>query len=118
MRLSMLEAHFVKLTIGPPEEHWPQGRPSHQHCEMSEADGVFFLCPRCFTANHGAVGTHQVGCWFRSKVPDWIEPSPGRWNPSGHSIEDLTFVGPGAVSVWLKGDGCGWHGHVRNGDAT
>jgi hypothetical protein len=117
VRLSQLEAHFVKLIMQPADEHWPKGRPCHRYCEMAEADGIFFLCPKCFSANGGSVGTHQVGCWFKGRVPDWIEPNPGRWNPSGTGIEDLTFVPPGAVSVWLTA-GCGAHFFVKNGDAT
>ena len=29
---------------------------------LTEADGVWFLCPKCFAANGGAVGTHAVIC--------------------------------------------------------
>jgi len=118
MKLRQLEARFVKLVLEPPQEYWPQGRPTHHYVDsLAEADGVFFLCPLCFAKNGGAVGTHMVGCWFKGKVPDWIEPGPGRWNPSGSSLDDLTFVGPEAVSVLLRA-GCQWHGFVRNGDAA
>jgi len=83
----------------------------HVHVDnLSEADGVSFLCPKCFPG-------HSVICWFTGKVPDDAKPSPGRWNPSGTSIDNLTFVGPGAASVELLG-GCLWHGAVVNGDAT
>ena len=84
---------------------------------LAEADGVQFLCPLCFAKNGGPVGTHRVLCWFVGKVPDEAEPGPGRWNPSGTGLHDLTFVPPGAVSVHLTGEGCGWHGLVRNGEA-
>lgn len=85
---------------------------------VAEASGVMFLCPKCYVANNGKVGTHRVLCWFVGRgVPDDIDPKPGRWNPSGTSIDDLTFVGPGAVSVLLT-SGCGWHGFVRQGDAS
>lgn len=114
-----LEGQFVKLALTAPVEHWPQGRPDKQYVEsLAEADGVEFLCPKCFESNgNSAVGTHLVGCWFVGKVPDWIEPNPGRWNPSGSGLQDLTFVPPGAVSVFITG-GCGWHGFVKNGDAA
>ena len=84
---------------------------------LSEADGVSFLCPKCFTENGGNVGTHRVLCWFAGRVPDDLDPKPGRWHPAGASLEDLTFIGPGSVSVELVG-GCQWHGFVRNGEAT
>lgn len=85
---------------------------------VAEASGVWFLCPKCYAANGGDVGTHRVLCWFAGRgVPDHIDPKPGRWNPSGTNIDDLTFVGPGAVSVLLT-SGCGWHGFVRQGDAS
>jgi hypothetical protein len=117
MRLTDLEARFVTYNVGPSEEHWPKGRPSISYVEtLQEAHGVWFLCPKCFAANGGKVGTHMVGCYFVGKVPAWAEPGPGRWNPSGTGLHDLTFVPPGATSVLLTG-GCGWHGFVSNGCA-
>ncbi len=86
---------------------------------LAEADGVWFLCPKCFAANGGSVGTHVVICWFVGKVPDDIDPKPGRWTPTGTGLHDLTFV-PSAGrsnSVLLTG-GCAWHGFVANGDAA
>lgn len=86
---------------------------------LAEADGVGFLCPKCFAANNGPVGTHGVICWFEDKVPDDAFPGPGRWNPVGTSLDDLTFVpGKRSHSVLLTGEGCAWHGFVVNGDAT
>lgn len=88
---------------------------------LAEADGVWFLCPKCFEANKGPVGTHMVICWFVGKVRDDMDPSPGRWTPSGTGLADLTFVPgtpPRAHSVWLNGDGgCQWHGWVQGGRA-
>ena len=84
---------------------------------LSEADGIIFLCPKCFATNGGKVKTHSVICWFVGKVPDDLGPKPGRWNPQGTGLDDLTFVPPGAVSVRLTG-GCGWHGHVVSGAAA
>jgi hypothetical protein len=81
-----------------------------------QADGVLFLCPKCFAANQGKVGTHSVICWFAGRVPDDVTPKPGRWHPQGTGLDDLTFVGPGAVSVLLT-SGCGWHGFVKDGCA-
>lgn len=93
-----------------PIEYWPPVE------ALIEADGVRFLCPKCFHANNGEVGTHSVVCWFVGKVSDDVDPKPGRWNPQG-DLDNLTFVGPGSVSVLLTG-GCGWHGLVVDGHAT
>lgn len=89
---------------------------------LAEAQGVQFLCPKCFASNAGRVGTHMVRCWFRGRgVSDDEFPKPGRWTPAGSGLDDLTFV-PGEpampVSVLLTGGGCGWHGFVVRGDAA
>lgn len=116
-RLRDLDGHFVRY-----EERQVDGRlrVCHVHVEtLAEADGVFFLCPKCFAANGGRRGTHGVLCWFVGKVPGDVEPKPGRWNPSGTGLDDLTFVEPGAFSVLLTGaEGCKWHGYVSKGDAA
>lgn len=88
-----------------------------------DADGVFFLCPKCFEANGNSnVGTHGIICWFKGRVPDSQTPGPGRWNPSGTTIDDLSLVPPGMCSVQLNGGcsaqlngGCSAHFHVTNG---
>jgi hypothetical protein len=94
-------------------------RPHHVDvATLAESDGVGFLCPKCFAENGGPVGTHYVICWFEDKVPDDVYPGPGRWNPAGTSLDDLTFVpGKKSQSVALIG-GCAWHGFVANGDAA
>ena len=85
---------------------------------LPEADGVMFLCPKCFAENAGPGGTHQVICWFEDRVPDDAAPGPGRWKPRGTGLEDLTFVpGKRSNSVLLIG-GCAWHGFVTNGAVT
>jgi hypothetical protein len=86
---------------------------------LAEADGVWFLCPKCFVDNGGPVGTHGVICWFVGKVPDEVDPKPGRWTPTGTGLHDLTFVpSEGRTqSVALLGS-CLWHGHVVNGEAA
>jgi len=93
-----------------------------RHTDMMEAaQGVRFLCPKCFVENGGADGTHGVVCWSRSRgVPDSASPGPGRWALVGTGFDDLTLNAdpPGdARSVQLKG-GCGWHGFVTNGEVT
>lgn len=103
-----LEAKFMR--VDSPSE-W------HDVDTLGEAQGIRFLCPKCFKQNAGPVGTHSVICWFANRsVPADLHPLPGRWVPSGSGLDDLTFVGPGAASVLLTG-GCGWHGFVKNGNA-
>ncbi len=92
----------------------------HYVDSLAEAHGIMFLCPKCFAANKGPIGTHSVICWFVGKVPDDVFPKPGRWTPQGAGIDDLTFVPSEgrSCSVLLPGPGCEWHGFVRNGDAS
>lgn len=110
-----LEAKFVRREVR-------EGCDYHVEVEtIGEAHGVLFLCPKCFAANNGAVGTHDVICWSRSRgTPEDAEPGPGRWKMDGTSLDDLTLNAdpPGtARSVQLNG-GCNWHGFVNNGDAA
>ena len=85
---------------------------------LAEADGVMFLCPKCYAENGGPVGTHRVICWFVGKVPDDVDPKPGRWTPRGTGLSDLTFVpSEGRTQSVLLTGGCGWHGFVVDGAA-
>ena len=86
---------------------------------IEEAQGLMFLCPKCFRENEGAKGTHGVICWSRSRgVPDDARPGPGRWSLNGTGFGDLTLDGDGGSrSVHLL-SGCGWHGFVTNGEVT
>jgi hypothetical protein len=104
-----LEAEFLKRITS---------REYHRVETLAEADGLWFLCPKCYAENHGSKGTHAVICWFEGHVPDDQEPKPGRWNPTGTGLADLSFV-PGAKSnSILLTAGCKWHGFIKNGDAT
>lgn len=106
-----LEAFFVR--------HEPRdGHEYHVHVDtLAEAQGIWFLCPKCFAANNGPVGTHGVLCWFEGRIDDLVQPGPGRWNPHGTSLADLSFVpGKRSHSVALL-SGCEWHGYVSNGNA-
>jgi hypothetical protein len=113
MRLSELKAGLLT-------RHEEDGRTIYRPtASLADADGIQFLCPKCFAQNSGPVRTHSCICWFVGKVPDTAEPGPGRWKPSGTGIEDLTFVpyeGQPRVSVQLIG-GCGWHGNIVSGEA-
>lgn len=109
MKLRDLEPHFLTIESERVDKYTD---------DISKADGIIFLCPKCFAANGGSVGTHSIICWFTGRnIPPEKSPGPGRWNAQGTGYDDLTFVGPGAVSVLLTG-GCGWHGFIRNGEAT
>lgn len=62
-----LDGMFIRHeSRGDAEYHIPVDR-------LEEAQGVRFLCPKCFAANGGKVGTHRVVCWSRSRgVPDEV----------------------------------------------
>lgn len=103
MRLASLQPQWLKRTD------------SHHFRNVdakSEADGIKFLCPKCFRENGGAIGTHAVICWA-PHVPQDTRPTPGRWEMHGTSFDDLTLVA-GSSSVLLKG-GCNAHFFVRDG---
>ena len=123
MKLAQLEPEFLRR----------EERPDHVYfvpvATIAEAQGVQFLCPKCFVAKGGPIGTHGVICWSRSAgVPDSAEPGPGRWRLVGSSLEDLSLMEePGfSRSVALKCEclepdgkpGAGWHGYITNGEAT
>ena len=114
MRLRELDPQFLRHELR-------DGVETHHYVEtLVEAQGVKFLCPKCFAKNGGPVGTHSVICWSRSRgTPDSASPSPGRWALDGNGIDDLTLNADppsSARSVLLNG-GCGWHGFVTNGEA-
>ncbi len=104
MKLTQLDGQLLKIT----------GKGGFRtDATMAEAQGVLFICPKCYATNKGKVGTHSIIIWFRDKgVPAEMEPKP-RWLATGTSIDDLTC----SPSVALIGD-CAWHGWIRNGDAT
>lgn len=130
LETSIKTQHFIKLEAiaakpqGPYVDDDTYERTGPVKClvtvdTLAEADGVMFLCPKCFAENSGPIGTHSVICWFVGKVADDVDPKPGRWTPIGTGLHDLTFV-PSAGrshSVLLMGD-CAWHGFVANGDAS
>lgn len=81
---------------------------------LGDAQGLRFLCPKCFAANNGPVGAHGILCWFSHRgVPDGEVPGPGRWAVVGGGIADLTL----APSILLS-TGCEWHGYVTRGRVT
>jgi hypothetical protein len=116
MRLTDLDPQFIRHEVR------EDGRTYHLFVDtIDEAQGIRFLCPKCFAENGGAVGTHGVICWSRSRgVPDDANPKPGRWTMEGTGYGDLTLNGdpPGAARSVLLLGGCAWHGFVTNGEAA
>lgn len=112
MRFLDLEPYFIR---------WEDERVYRCVETLAEAQGVSFLCPKCFAENGGPRGTHQILCWSRSRgTPEAAQPGPGRWALVGTGLADLTLNAdpPGtARSVQLTG-GCSWHGFITNGEAT
>ncbi len=133
MRLVDLEPQFIRYEVrtekwtrvlGDPSK-WKPGDPTEEVTgprvyhpyvdDLKDAQGIRFLCPKCFRANNGPVGTHSVICWFRDRyVPDDADPRPGRWQVIGTGYHDLTLH----PSILLPGSGCQWHGYITNGQAT
>lgn len=82
--------------------------------DIGKADGVEFLCPVCFKANGGSVGTHAIICWA-PHVPQTTSPTPGRWNLVGTGYHDLSLVA-GSSSVLLHTAPCAAHFFVTDGE--
>jgi hypothetical protein len=105
MKLTELNPQFLKIL----DER------TFQHTDdIAEADGMCFLCPVCFVTNNGTVGTHSCICW-QPRVPQTINPIPGRWNFSGTGYSDLTLTA-GSSSILLQGEGCKAHFFITNGE--
>lgn len=79
---------------------------------IDTADGIIFLCPKCFAATGNRLGVHSVICW-RPRVPLDVSPGPGRWEFQGTGYTDLTLVA-GSSSVLLT-SGCQAHFYVQGG---
>jgi hypothetical protein len=126
MKLTDLDPDWIHdYDLGPPRTYTRSADLS-----IANAQGIIFLCPKCYAANGGEVGTHSVLVWFRGRgVPDSAEPGatykpgenpdypqgrpPARWEATGTGFADLTTK----PSIWLK-SGCGWHGWITNGEAA
>lgn len=91
-----LDAHFIQRTAS-------GGIREVDH--LYQADGVSFTCPQCDSG-------HTIICWFIGRVPQHVSPGPGRWQPAGECIDDLSL----RPSVHV-GPSCGWHGWIKNGIA-
>lgn len=94
--------------------------------KFTEADGIGFLCPKCYTDNpreDKTITTHSIICWKRH-IPQTTPPTLGRWNFSGTDYNDLTLTP--SVNLDIRNeDGtrkypneCNAHFHISNGEIT
>ncbi len=108
MRLAELNARFYAST---------EPRHFQRVKKRRNADRVMFLCPACFIANKGPVGTHSIAIDFiGGKTPDADcvhndKGQPVRWTASDDPLERLT-LSPSILII----SGCAWHGWVRGGE--
>jgi hypothetical protein len=110
MRLSELNPRFLKIHNF--TDSGGVDRVEYQTTTLDACDGIQFLCPKCFAANKGPVGTHAVICW-KPHVPQTIPPVPGRWDFEGTSIDSLSLKA-GSSSVLLQ-SGCQAHFCIKSG---
>lgn len=122
MKLRDLEAHFCKWyerSVSPREIDSVASKDGlergYQHVEtLAESDGIFFLCPLCFSKNSGPKGTHGVMVAF-TNAPDgsYMKNKEGRWPKwsvvGGSTLDDLQL----SPSIQLL-SGCNWHGFLGN----
>ena len=123
MKLLELDPQFIKREIRPCHIGAPDCITISEHTEheyhvpvdnITEADGIIFLCPVCFVANKGDVGTHAIICW-RPRVPLDIKPGPGRWEFHGTGLNDLTLTA-GSSSIFLTTAECKAHFFITAGE--
>jgi hypothetical protein len=108
MKLTDLEPQFLK---------WIDDTHHQQVDSIAEADGIFFVCPKCFAENnHQRPGVHGVICW-EPNVPQTTNPKPGRWEMIGTGLHDLSLRA-GSSSILLTPPGCGAHFFITNGEVT
>jgi hypothetical protein len=105
VKLEALKADFLKILS--PNEYQVVD-------DIKKSNGIKFLCPKCFETNKGKIGTHTIICWWLNVDPN-LDPKPGRWNPNGTGLHDLTFVGPQKPSVQIT-SGCMAHFMVEKGE--
>lgn len=103
MRLTELEPRFISLGA---DGMW------NYSDRRSGANGLWFLCPKCFAAKGGRAGTHGIMIWT-PPVPPHVTPGPGRWEMVGAGFDDLSLRASSS-SVLLMG-GCNAHFFINNG---
>jgi hypothetical protein len=114
MRLSELEPQFMRYETS-----------DHQYLRqvdsLAEAQGIQFLCPVCFAAHNGPIGTHYIEVSFANKgVLDHQgshnrEGNPSRWSVAGSGYSDLTTT-PSILIDPAKPACEGWHGFITDGE--
>ncbi len=137
MRLDELQARFIRyetriephsVVDGDPATWRERGSPTKEVIgpqvyllpidSLEQAQGLTFLCPKCFLENSGPVGTHSCEVTFENRgVSDeqGTQNKQGgvRWTVSGAGLHDLTIT----PSILLIG-GCDWHGFITTGWVT
>lgn len=117
MKLRDLEAFFTKYheRAVPPDQYF-EGvmhtsgvqRSFHRVDTLEEADGVWFICPKCFAADR-----HRVKVGFHGKATPGTyghnsKGEPVLWTVAGGtSLDDLQLT----PSIQIEGC-CNWHGFV------
>jgi hypothetical protein len=117
MRLVDLKPFFVRYETR--QEDGKEREYTHTVDSLGDAQGIFFLCPKCFAADGGEVGTHAIDVTFadRGALPNQgshgTDGSPTRWTVTGSDFSNLTT----APSILLI-RGCAWHGFITNGEVS
>lgn len=85
--------------------------------QIEGADGILFLCPKCFAKNGSAAGVHSIMCWQPHVPQSEHRVGPGRWKFKGSGFHDLSLDNHpnGASSVQLPVP-CQAHFHIQNGE--
>ena len=105
MKLVDLEPRWMRHSVG----EWFEN--DDGTLTIATAQGIAFLCPRCFKKNGGPVGTETILVWFRDRgVPADETPGPGRWTPNGTDFHDFSLT----PSVNVSNEH--WHGFVTSGE--
>lgn len=131
MKLAELEPQFFRHAVKPagPELGRPMpdgstqwgGFPTDVFYDtdvLAEADGITFLCPKCWAANGGTVGTHSIMIFFADRnAPEHLGKNKDgqtvRWRVSGTGYSDLVT----SPSI-LQQCGCAWHGYIGASDGS
>ena len=107
-KLTVLAARWVVEAGADGSSRWSRDEP------QPRAQAIIFLCPKCYAANGGPVGTHSIIVPFKDRdVPDGFMPMMPRWAATGETFDTLTTK----PSIAING-GCGWHGWITDGEAV
>lgn len=121
MRLRALDGRFFGRVNG--------GSCYFEGDQIEGAQGVYFQCPKCAEGKPpgepdgiGFAGAHYIRICFANPrsapvAPVEFDKNP-RWTMSGTGLDDLTLSPSINLDVPGNGDGCRWHGWVKNGDAA